>query len=357
MDTSARRQDSNVFVLDKLANVLDPVTNQARECLRQQAAAIAKLSSRLDESFARAVRLLFGIEGHVVITGLGKSGLVGRKIAATLASTGTPSFFVHAGEALHGDLGMITETDAVVLISYSGETSEVTALLPYLRRRGVPTIGLVGDLDSSLAKNVDVAVDVSVDREVCPNNLAPTSSTLATLAIGDTLAVSLMRLRGFVEEDFAQLHPGGSVGRRLARVGDAVVCEGVTVVSPDTSVSECLLMLAASTLPIALVCDGSTLVGVVTADDVRLSAARASAAQASGAQASGAQASGAQASGAQAPEALAGSVAGVMNRTPSTIEPGVLMAEAERRMAREGVSALVVVDAVGEVSGVLPRRR
>lgn len=332
MDARARRQDSNVFVLDKLANVLDPVTNQARECLRQQAAAIAKLSSRLDESFARAVRLLFGVEGHVIITGLGKSGLVGRKIAATLASTGTPSFFVHSGEALHGDLGMITETDAVVLISYSGETSEVTALLPYLRRRGVPTIGLVGDLDSTLARDVDVAVDVSVDREVCPNNLAPTSSTLATLAIGDTLAVSLMRLRGFVEEDFAQLHPGGSVGRRLARVGDSVVREGVTVVSPETSVSECLLTLASSTLPIALVCDGTTLVGVVTSDDVRLAAAA-------------------------APEALAGSVAGVMNRAPSTIEPGVLMAEAERRMEREGVSALVVVDGMGEVAGVLARPR
>lgn len=332
MDARARRQDSNVFVLDTLANVLDPVTNQARECLRQQAAAIAKLSSRLDESFARAVRLLFGIEGHVVITGLGKSGLVGRKIAATLASTGTPSFFVHAGEALHGDLGMITETDAVVLISYSGETDEVTALLPYLRRRGVPTIGLVGALDSTLGRDVDVAIDVSVDREVCPNNLAPTSSTLATLAMGDTLAVSLMRLRGFVEEDFAQLHPGGSVGRRLARVGDAVVRDGVTVISPSTSVSECLLTLASSQLPIALVCDETTLVGVVTANDVRIAVA-------------------------EAPEALAGPVSAVMNRSPSTIEPGVLMAEAERRMEREGACALVVVDGMGEVSGVLPRQR
>lgn len=329
MDATARRHDSNVIVLDALTNVFDPLTSQARECLRQQAAAIGNLSLRLNETFGHAVRLLFSVQGHVVVTGLGKSGLVGRKIAATLASTGTPSFFVHSAEALHGDLGMITDDDAVVLISYSGETEEVTAMLPHLRRRGIPTLAMVGDTQSTLGRGVDVCLDVSVDREVCPNNLAPTSSTLATLAMGDTLAVTLMRLRGFHEEDFAQLHPGGSVGRKLARVGDAVIREGLTVLSPDTPVRESLLTLAASDLPLALVCDKTTLLGVLTAQDVRAAGAN----------------------GLEQP------VSEVMNTTPPVIEPGVLIAEADRRMDRDGLDALVVVDGKGKVTGVYTRRR
>lgn len=329
MDATARRHDSNVFVLDTLANVLDPLTNQARECLRQQAAAIAKLSVRLDESFARAIRLLYSIRGHVVITGLGKSGLVGRKIAATMASTGTPSFFVHSAEAMHGDLGMITDDDAVILISYSGETEEVARMIPHLKDRGIPTIALVGVMDSTLARTVDVALDISVDREVCPNNLAPTSSTLATLAMGDTLAVAMMRLRGFHQDDFAQLHPGGSVGRRLARVADAVEREGVPVLTPDTTVRESLLTLASSALSMALVCDGTTLLGVLTSDDIRKAA----------------------------DASLDGPVRQVMNTAPPVVEPTVLIAEAERRMDREALDALVVVDARGEVCGVFPRRR
>lgn len=329
MDATARRHDSNVFVLDTLANVLDPLTSQARECLRQQASAIANLSVRLDESFAHAIRLLYSVRGHVVITGLGKSGLVGRKIAATLASTGTPSFFVHSGEALHGDLGMITDDDAVVLISYSGETREVTAMVPHLRSRGIPTVAMVGKTESTLGTGVDVCLDVSVDREVCPNNLAPTSSTLATLAMGDTLAVALMRLRGFHEEDFARLHPSGSLGRKLTRVGDAVVREGVTVLSPDTPVRESLLTLASSELPLALVCDGTTLLGVLTSDDVRAAGS----------------------------ECLEEPVSEVMNAAPPVIEPGVLIAEADRRMDRDGHDALVVVDGTGEVCGVYARRR
>ena len=328
-DASARRHDSNVFVLDTLAKVLDPLTAQARECLRQQASAIADLSARLDETFADAIRLLFGVKGHVVITGLGKSGHIGRKIAATFASTGTPSFFVHSGEALHGDLGMITEGDAVLLISYSGETTELTQLMPHLVRRGVPTIGLIGKLGSTLANGVDVVLDVSVDREICPNNLAPTSSTLATLAMGDALAVALIKLRGFQQEDFARLHPGGSLGRRLARVGDAVLRDGVTVLSPKTTVRECLLTLAASDLPLALICEGNTLLGIVTSDDVRRA-------------------------GKDAIDAL---VSDVMNPAPPVVDPSVLIEEAERRMDRESLDSLVVVDTCGEVQGIFARRR
>ena len=329
MDATARRHDSNVFVLDTLANVLDPLTKQARECLRQQAAAIAKLSVRLDESFARAIRVLYSVRGHVVITGLGKSGLVGRKIAATMASTGTPSFFVHSAEAMHGDLGMITDDDAVILISYSGETAEVARMIPHLQQRGIPTIAMVGAMDSTLARTADVALDVSVDREVCPNNLAPTSSTLATLAMGDTLAVAMMRLRGFHQDDFAQLHPGGSVGRRLARVGDEVEREGVPVLDPEATLRESLLTLAGSKLSMALVCDGTTLLGALTSEDVR----RATDAD------------------------MDAPVREVMNQTPPVVEPSVFISEAERRMDREALDALVVVDATGEVCGVFPRRR
>lgn len=257
MNATARSLDSSVLVLD-------PLASEARDCLRQQAEAIAKLSSRVDETFGEAVRLLHRTSGHVTVLGLGKSGLVGRKIAATLASTGTPSFFVHAAEALHGDLGMVTADDAAILISYSGKTEEVLNLLPYLKRLRVPTIGLVGDSDSALAQEVDVALDVGVDGEVCPNNLAPTSSTLATLAMGDALAVSLSRLRGFRRADFANLHPAGSLGKRFAHVRDLMTCEGLVKVEPNASCTECLLSLAGSNVPLALVVSRGKLVGTVS---------------------------------------------------------------------------------------------
>lgn len=328
MDATARRHDSNVLVLNTAT--VDPLASQARECLRQLAQTIGELSTRVDERFGQAVRLLFSIDGHVVVTGLGKSGLVGRKIAATLASTGTPSFFVHAAEAMHGDLGMITDDDAVVLISYSGETPEVVSLLPHLKRRGVPMIALVGNAESTLARGVDVALDVSVESEIDPNNLAPTSSTLATLAMGDALAVSLTRLRGFHEDDFAKLHPGGSLGRRLMRVGELAVREGMTIVSPSTPVSECILGLARSALPVALVHEGPQLVGVVTAREIE-EALRGS------------------------PELLVQPVRRLMNTAPPIVDPNVLARDAERRMQRDRIAALLVVDATGEVQGVFAR--
>jgi arabinose-5-phosphate isomerase len=330
MDATARRHDSNVIVLK--SGLVDPLATQARECLRKMAAAVADLSTRVDERFTKAVRLLYSVDGHVVVTGLGKSGLVGRKIAATLASMGTPSFFVHSAEALHGDLGMITEDSAVVLVSYSGETSEVVALLPHLRERRIPTVALVGNPESTLARGVDVALDVSVESEVCPNNLAPTSSTLATLAIGDALAVSLSTLRGFHEEDFARLHPAGSLGRRLMHVGDVVAREGVPVISPETAVRECVLELARSEVPLALVHEGQKLVGVLSSTEIARVLR-------------------------DAPERLAHPVATVMNTAPPIVSPDVLVGNAERQMEREGLDALLVVDASGEVHGVFARSR
>jgi arabinose-5-phosphate isomerase len=330
MDATARRQDSNVIRLK--SGLVDPLASQARECLRQMSAAIAQLSARVDDRFTHAVRMLYSVDGHVVVTGLGKSGHVGRKIAATLASMGTPSFFVHSAEALHGDLGMITADSAVILISYSGETAEVVSLLPHLRQRGIPTVALVGNTESTLARGVDVALDVSVESEVCPNNLAPTSSTLATLAIGDALSVSLSTLRGFHEEDFARLHPAGSLGRRLMRVGDVVAREGVTVITPQTAVRECVLELARSELPLALVHEGSKLVGVLTSAEIAKVLR-------------------------ETPELLAEPVSTVMNTAPPIVGPDVLVGNAERHMEREGLDALLVVDASGEVHGVFARSR
>ncbi|MGE0791125.1 MAG: SIS domain-containing protein [Sandaracinaceae bacterium] len=333
MDASAppviSRPQEPTRVLDALTDVLNPLTVQAREVLLEQARSIAQLSMRLDASFTSAIRLLFGIEGHVVIAGLGKSGHVGKKIAATLASTGTPSFFLHATEALHGDLGMVTERDAVVLISYSGETREVVELVPHLKARGVPTLALVGKMTSTLAREVDIALDVSVDREVCPNNLAPTSSTLVTLAMGDVLAVSLMKLRGFQQDDFARLHPGGSVGKRSTRVSSLAVTEGVSVLKPNAPLRDALIDLASSRYPMTLICEGDSLLGVLTADDVR----------------------------GTNPDDLMRPVRDVMNTEPPVIASRAFVEAADRRLEQDGGPALVVVADNGEVLGLYPRRQ
>jgi len=310
-------------------SVLDPLARDARECFQQQAAALLALGERLEGAFGSAARLLYRVEGHVVVTGIGKSGLIGQKIAATLASTGTPSFFLHAAEAFHGDLGMVTEHDAVMLISYSGETEEVVRLMPHLQRRGVPMVGLVGNPSSSLARGVDVSLDVSVDREVCPNNLAPTSSTLATLAMGDALAVTLIKMRGFHAEDFAQLHPGGSLGRRLlSRVRDVMCQAALPTVAADATARDCVLPLAGSKLNMVLVMDGDRLLGIVTHEELR--------------------------SAIEAPDACLDLPAReIMNPQPPLVDANACVGEAERIMRREGVTAVVAVDGSGRVCGVV----
>jgi len=187
----------------------------AREVLEIEAAAVAALASRLDERFVEAVRMILECRGRVVVTGIGKSGQIGRKIASTLASTGTPAFFVHPGEASHGDLGMITRDDVAIAISYSGESDELMTILPLVKRLGAGLVALTGDTQSSLAKLADVVLDAAVEKEACPLNLAPTASTTAALALGDALAVALLDARGFGHDDFARSHPGGALGRRL----------------------------------------------------------------------------------------------------------------------------------------------
>lgn len=248
----------------------------ARQTLEIEAQAILDLKSRLtpdaDQAFARATALLLACRGRVVVSGMGKSGHIARKIAATLASTGTPALFVHPGEAAHGDLGMVTEADAVIAISNSGESDELLAVVPVIKRMGAKLISMTGRPESSLAKLADVHLDVAVAKEACPLNLAPTASTTATLALGDALAVALLDARGFRAEDFARSHPGGSLGRRLLthvrdimRSGDAVPAVG-----PDLPLPEALLEVTRKGMAMtAIVDDASRVIGIFTDGDLR----------------------------------------------------------------------------------------
>ena len=218
----------------------DQALQLARETLDIEAQALMGLKSRLDSRFSQAVQMMLNVKGRVVVTGMGKSGHIGSKIAATLASTGTPAMFVHPGEASHGDLGMIKAVDIVLAISNSGESDELVSILPVLKRQGVPLIAMTGGMNSALAKHADVVLDSSVDKEACPLNLAPTASTTAQLALGDALAVALLDARGFKAEDFARSHPGGSLGRRLLTHVEDVMRKGDQVphVLPDASFTE-----------------------------------------------------------------------------------------------------------------------
>ena len=244
----------------------------ARDTLDIEAAALQGLKTRLDERFVRAVEMMLTVKGRVVVTGMGKSGHIGRKIAATLASTGTPAMFVHPAEASHGDLGMIKVVDVVLAISNSGESDELVAILPVLKRQGVPLIAMTGGLQSSLARHADVVLDSSVEKEACPLNLAPTASTTAQLALGDALAVALLDARGFKPEDFARSHPGGSLGRRLlTHVGDVMRSgEGVPRVGLTATFSELMQEMSRKGLGASAVVDAAgRAVGVFTDGDLR----------------------------------------------------------------------------------------
>lgn len=241
----------------------------AKEALIAQAQAINLLAERIDGEFQRAVELILGCKGRTAVCGMGKSGLIGQKMVATFASTGTPSFFLHPAEAFHGDLGMLKPIDVLILISYSGETEEVVKLIPSLKSFGNKIIAVTGNGKSTLAKHADIWLDISVEREVCPNNLAPTTSTLATMAMGDALAVALIEALDFKPMDFARYHPGGSLGRKLlTRVSD-VMKTNTPIVSLETSFHDCLWVMTASRLGLAVVLDDGKLVGIVTDGDLR----------------------------------------------------------------------------------------
>ncbi|HEY5738847.1 MAG TPA: KpsF/GutQ family sugar-phosphate isomerase [Gammaproteobacteria bacterium] len=241
--------------------------------LKTEAEGINEVSGRLDQSFTDACELILRCSGRIVVTGMGKSGHIGNKIAATLASTGTPAFFMHSGEASHGDLGMITEQDLVIALSNSGETSEITLLLPLLKRLGIAVIALTGNPASTLARSAEIHLDVSVSKEACPLGLAPTSSTTASLAMGDALAIAVLEARGFTEEDFALSHPGGNLGRRLLlRVSDIMhTGTAIPLVPVGSSLKDTLIEMTAKGLGFAGVteADGQRLVGIYTDGDLR----------------------------------------------------------------------------------------
>ena len=244
---------------------------RAGRVLAVEAAAIEGLRGKLDERFGKAVDLLMAARGKVVVSGMGKSGLIARKIAATLASTGTPAFFLHPAEGIHGDIGMVRRGDVVIALSNSGETEEIVRLMPVFQRMGLPVIALTGDAGSTLGRYADVTLDVGVREEACPLGLAPTASTTAALAMGDALAVVLFEEKGFSEEDFARLHPGGALGRRLQTISDLMhTGDEIPLVSPDTPLKDALFTISAKRLGVTGVADGDgRLVGIITDGDVR----------------------------------------------------------------------------------------
>lgn len=301
----------------------------ARNVVAQEMQALDQMSSRIDAGFGKAVDIILNARGRVVLVGMGKSGLVGKKIAATMASTGTPAFSVHPGEAFHGDLGMIKPIDVVLMISNSGETEELIRILPFLEHQKNPVIAMTGKVTSTLAKHADVVLDISVDREACSNNLAPTSSTTATLVMGDALAVVLSVRRDFQPEDFARFHPGGSLGRRLlTRVADVMHKENLPTCRPDASFRDVVHVINRGRLGVALVMDGESLHGVVTDGDVRR-----------------AFDSDCDYKSIQARD--------IMSKEPILASPDERFSDAEARIHAARISALVVRNDAGRVVGIL----
>lgn len=316
------------------ASILDAraLSATARQVIAIEASAIGRLAEQIDENFIRACALMLECRGRVVVSGMGKSGHIGHKIAATLASTGTPSFFVHPGEASHGDLGMITDKDVVLALSHSGETDELLTILPLIRRRGVPLIGMSGNCQSSLARLADAHLDVSVSVEACPHNLAPTSSTTAALVMGDALAIALLEARGFTADDFARSHPAGALGRRLLlRIADIMhTGEQVPVVLQSASLSTALVEMTRKGLGLTAVVDAEQrLLGVFTDGDLRRTLDDAEI------------------------DLRATTVEKLMTLRPKTVLPDRLAVEAARLMEDYKVHALLVVNADGTLVGAL----
>lgn len=308
-----------------------PFQELGRNVIALEAEAVAKLADRIDTEFERACETLLACAGRVVVVGMGKSGHIGGKIAATLASTGTPAFFVHPGEASHGDLGMITPDDVVLAISNSGSTAEILTILPIIKRMGVKLISMTGNTGSELGQQSDVALNVGVEKEACPLNLAPTASTTVTLAMGDALAVALLKSRGFTEEDFARSHPGGQLGRRLLLYVKDIMHSGdqLPVVDENTSLREALLEMSGKGLGMtAIVNQGQQLVGIYTDGDLRRTLE-------------------------QGTDVYSASIREVMTANPVTVREDRLAAEAVQLMRDRKINGLFVVDASHRVLGAL----
>jgi len=302
---------------------------RARTVIRQEAQAVAALEARIGDAFAGAVEAILALDGRVIVAGIGKSGIIGRKIASTLTSTGTPATFLHPVEALHGDLGIVGRGDVAILLSKSGESDELRGLLEYLGRMGVRVIAMTGRMDSSLARHAEWVLDCSVAEEACPHDLAPTSSTTAALAMGDALAVALLLRRGFGREDFARYHPGGALGRQLLlRVRDVMVAEDVPALPPQATMRQAVVLLAERRGTVAVVDQNGFLLGVVTSGDLTRLMEREE-------------------------HFFSITVSEVMTKTPRTAEPNQLAATAVGVMERAGVMALPVVDDDGRLVGMV----
>ncbi len=309
----------------------DSLLALARGVLRTEAEALLDLEPRLGEAFLAAVALILQSPGRVIVSGMGKSGHVARKMAATLASTGTPAYFVHPAEASHGDLGMITGADVFLALSYSGEAEELLSILPVLRRRGTRVIALTGNLNATLAREADIALDGSVAREACPHNLAPTASTTAALALGDALAVALLQARGFSPEDFAQSHPGGALGRRLlTHVRDVMhPVANLPIVTPASSLADAVLAISRGGLGMTVVCDmDSKVLGIFTDGDLRRAFEKQLNLQTV-------------------------AVCDVMTANPKAIRADKLAVEAVALMEQHRINQLVVTDTAGHLQGAL----
>ncbi len=303
----------------------------AQETFEIEAAAVLGLKSRTNEGFARAVEAILTVRGRVVVMGMGKSGHIGRKVAATLASTGTPAMFVHPAEASHGDLGMIKPVDLVVAISNGGESEEITVILPVLKRLGVPMIAMTGNPNSTLARHADIVLDCGVEKEACPLNLAPTASTTAQLALGDALAVALLDARGFKTEDFARSHPGGALGRKLlTHLGDVMrVGDDVPRVGPDAPFSDLMREMSAKGLGASAVVDPQgQVLGIFTDGDLRRLIEKGIDLRASKAR-------------------------DVMHPLPRTIHEGALAVEAAELMEQHRITSVLVIDAQGRLCGAV----
>lgn len=308
----------------------DVLIDSARRTLSTQAQALANLANQVTEDFAKAVRMILTSKGRTIICGMGKSGLIGKKIAATLASTGTPSFFLHPGEAFHGDLGMIQPEDVLVLISFSGETEELMRLLPSLKSFGNPSIAMVGNIDSTLAKHCDCVLDLSIDKETCPNNLAPTTSTTMTTAMGDALAVALMECRNFQPQDFARFHPGGSLGRKLlTRVKDLMHKDNLPICTPNTTLKDAISVMTHGRMGVVLIQDEGKLLGIFTDGDLRRAMLK------------------------ESEGMIHKTMASLMTPNPKTINENVMIVQAEEQMLRDKITLLVVVDDAKNLSGIL----
>ncbi|WGE89526.1 KpsF/GutQ family sugar-phosphate isomerase [Actinobacillus arthritidis] len=301
----------------------------AKQTLGNYCYEIDRLRQRLSNEFNDAIELILNCEGRVVVAGIGKSGLVGQKMVATLASTGTPSFFLHPTEAFHGDLGMLKPIDVVILISNSGETDDVNKLIPSLKNFGNKIIAMTGNPLSTLGKHADVILNINVEREACPNNLAPTSSAMITMALGDALAIALINARDFKSEDFARFHPGGSLGRKLLNRVRDVMNSQLPIATLDTSFTDCLSIMNEGRMGVAVIMQHNKLEGIITDGDIRRALAK------------------------FGTETLHKTAGELMTRNPKTVDENLFIAKAEELMKAQHIHSLIAINKEGEPTGLI----